>query len=190
MIGEFVGYAGKGIARGIANSGFGQAAGRMAVNAGRTARNAAVDAVYAPMWFMLGAGGTGQAEMARAVLEGTAFAIAHNIRLAAEVGSPITEARAVGGPTRSALWCQLIADISGYPLTVLEDNAGAPLGDALLAAKGVGLLDDLTQIDLTHAQITYEPQTQHAARYAALFDVYRNLYTQLAPSFAALAAVP
>ena len=57
--GEFVGYAGKGIARGIANSGFGQAAGRMAVNAGRTARNAAVDAAYAPLGMILGVGGGG-----------------------------------------------------------------------------------------------------------------------------------
>ncbi|MEO0564905.1 MAG: FGGY family carbohydrate kinase, partial [Chloroflexota bacterium] len=58
---------------------------------------------------------TTQADMVRAAMEGMAYAIAHNIDIAAKVGTPITEIRAVGGPTRSALWCQMIADVSGYP---------------------------------------------------------------------------
>lgn len=133
---------------------------------------------------------TSRAEMARAVLEGTAFAIAHNMALATDIGTPITEARAVGGPTKSALWCQLIADISGHPLKVLDGNAGAPLGDALLAARGVGLIDDLTQVDSGHPPRVYEPQPQHADRYAALFDVYKGLYARLASTFAAMMDIP
>ena len=85
---------------------------------------------------------TGQPQFVRAVIEGAAFAIAHNAKIAAQVGSPISEIRAVGGPTRSPLWCQIIADIVGQPISVMIDNVGAPLGNALLAATGLGLIDD------------------------------------------------
>ncbi len=134
---------------------------------------------------------TTRAQMVRAVMEGTAFAIAHNARVAAQVGTPITEMRAVGGPTRSPLWCQMIADISGYPLSALRENAGAPLGDALLAGAGVGLITDLAKTAMAAAgtpQI-YTPREQYRARYAALFEVYRGLHGRLASAFAELSGI-
>ena len=67
---------------------------------------------------------TTSADMIRAVIEGTAFAIAHNTRLAAKVGTPITEIRAVGGPTQSPFWCQVISDVSGYPVKVMDSQPG------------------------------------------------------------------
>jgi xylulokinase len=135
---------------------------------------------------------TTREQMVRAVMEGCAFAIAHNVVTAAAVGTPITEIRAVGGPTRSALWCQMMADISGYPVSVLEHSAGAPLGDALLAAAGSGLISDLSAVARTQAHIThtYEPRAIYRARYEALFGVYRDLYGKLSDSFAALCAIP
>jgi xylulokinase len=134
---------------------------------------------------------TTREQMVRAVMEGCAFAIAHNVVTAAAVGTPITEIRAVGGPTRSTLWCQMIADISGYPVSVLRNNAGAPLGNALLAAAGTGLITDLAAVAIAQAQITqtYSPCSVVRSRYAALFAVYQDLYGKLADSFAALSAI-
>lgn len=134
---------------------------------------------------------TSRAQLVRAVLEGTGFAIAHNIAIAAQTGTPITEIRAVGGPTRSPLWCQIIADISGYPVSALSDNAGAPLGDALLAAAAVGLIDDLAEVARASSgnPRIYEPRSAYRARYSTLLDIYRGVYPQLASSFAALRAV-
>ena len=98
-------------------------------------------------------------QLVRAVLESTAFAIAHNLSIADQVGAPIEEIRAVGGPTRSILWCQIIADVTGRRLAVLPDNAGAPLGDALLAGAGVGLIGDPAAVASRSARISrfYEP---------------------------------
>jgi xylulokinase len=134
---------------------------------------------------------TTRAQMARAVMEGTAFAIAHNAVSATTVGTPITEIRAAGGPTNSPLWCQMIADVSGYPVTVLRGSAGAPLGNVLLAAAGIGLIPDAAQAAIAHAQPShiYNPRPEYGPRYAALFAVYRGLYAKLAGSFAALAGV-
>ncbi len=132
---------------------------------------------------------TSQAEFIRAIMEGVAFAIAHNILVAEEVGASLSELRAVGGPTRSPLWCQIIADITGRPLIVLRDNPGAPLGDVFLAAAAVGLIPDAGQTAARAAQVerVYTPRLEHQALYHDLFGTYRELYPDLKARFAQLA---
>ena len=134
---------------------------------------------------------TTPSHLVRAVMEGAAFAIAHNIDVAREAGSAITELRAVGGPTRSDLWCRIIPNRTGHPLGVLADNAGAPLGNALLAGAGVGLIDDPGETARRAARITrwYEPNPRYRGRYAEMLPIYRQLYPHLKGQFAALAAI-
>lgn len=134
---------------------------------------------------------TTPSHMVRAVMEGAAFAIAHNIDIACQAGSTIRELRAVGGPTQSDLWCRIISNITGHPLAVFADNAGAPLGNALLAAAGIGLIDDPAAAARKVARITcqYEPNPKFKDRYAEMFLIYRQLYPQLRDQFTALAAI-
>lgn len=134
---------------------------------------------------------TGRAEVARAVLEGAAYAIAHNAQIAREAGVSLAEIRAVGGPTRSPLWCQIMADVIGEPIAVLAGNAGAPLGNALLAAAGVGLLAEPAEVAQASAQVdhVYEPDPASHERYQGFFAIYRSLYPQLREQFATLATV-
>ncbi len=132
---------------------------------------------------------TGRRQLVRAVMEGAAFAIAHNLRLIEGTGAPIEELRAVGTPTESPLWCQVIADVTGRDLAVLSGKAGAPLGNALLAGAGVGLIDDLATTATRAAQVSrrYEPQPERRERYASLFEIYQDLYPNLREQFAAMA---
>jgi xylulokinase len=134
---------------------------------------------------------TEQPQLVRAVMEGAAFAVAHNLRIAREAGAALTEIRAVGGPTRSPLWCQIIADATDQPLAVMAEAVGAPLGNALLAAAGIGLIDDPAAVAVKAAQISkyFEPQATNRERYQTLFEIYRQLYPQLKNQFAALAAL-
>ncbi|MBN8594174.1 MAG: hypothetical protein J0M33_20635 [Anaerolineae bacterium] len=128
---------------------------------------------------------TRQPQLIRAVLEGTAHAMRHNAEVAAESGATLSELRAVGGPTRSALWCQIIADVTNQPLTVLKDNPGAPLGDVFLAAAGVGLIPDAGSA-ATQAAVVERVYTPNAAvrdLYDQQFAVYRGLYPALKASF-------
>lgn len=135
---------------------------------------------------------TTPAHMVRAVMEGGAFAIAHNIEIARQAGSTISELRAVGGPTQSDLWCRIIANICGYPVAVLADNAGAPLGNALLAASGIGLISEPAETARKMARITgyYEPNPRFTERYVEMSAIYRSLYPLLREQFARLAAIP
>jgi xylulokinase len=134
---------------------------------------------------------TTQAQVVRAVMEGAAFAIAHNARVAVETGAPIIEMRAVGGPTRSPLWCQMIADISGYAVKVLHENAGAPWGDALLAGAGAGLIADVgaLAVERSGTPQVYEPRAAYRQRYSQLAEIYQSLHPTLKGAFAALSQV-
>jgi xylulokinase len=134
---------------------------------------------------------TGQPQLIRAVMEGAAYAIAHNVKIAAQVGATINEIRAVGGPTRSPLWCQIMADVIGRPISVMVDNAGAPLGNALLTAVGLGLIDDPVAVANQEAYVghIYTPHPDRQAQYAPLFAIYQRLYPLLREEFAALAGI-
>jgi xylulokinase len=131
---------------------------------------------------------TGQPELIRAVMEGTAFAMRHNIEVAREIGADVTELRGVGGPTHSPIWCQIIADATNQPLTVLKDNPGAPLGNVFLAAAGVGLIPDAGEAAVSAATVehVYTPNPGTVAHYAELFAVYKSLYPGLKEQFTAV----
>jgi xylulokinase len=118
----------------------------------------------------------GQADMLKAVLEGTAYEM-ESIRRAAEAasGAPITEMVATGGGTRNPHWLQIKADVSGCPLQVPDVPEAALLGAALLAGTGCGLFADIGQAAACAARhssrLTVEPGADvHAA--------YRRLYEQ------------
>jgi xylulokinase len=127
-------------------------------------------------------------DIVRAILEGTAFAIAHNLSIIEALGIPIMEVHAVGGPTQSALWCQIIADVIGKPLKSVSNAGGAPLGNALLAAQGIGLIPDAAEAALQAARIEqiYQPNASLAERYQAQFEIYRQLYPQVKEQYAQL----
>lgn len=76
---------------------------------------------------------TTTAHLARAVLEGSANAITHNLDVIAEVTNLPETMRATGRPTESSVWCQSIADATGRRLETVATE-GAPLGAAMLAA--------------------------------------------------------
>lgn len=132
---------------------------------------------------------TGKPQLVRAVLEGAAFAIAHNLEIAEAAGGAIAEIRATGGPTRSPLWRQIIADVCNRPLHVVSSAGGAPLGNALLAGAGAGLIDDLPAVAERAVQVEArcEPDAGRHARYARLFEVYKGLHPHLKALYAQLA---
>mgnify|MGYP001770928579 FL=1 len=130
---------------------------------------------------------TRQREVARAVLEGTVYALAHNLRLIQSMGLKVCEIKATGGPARSALWCQIAADVMGIEVKVCTD-LGAPLGNALLAAEGVGLIKCAasTAAQLSRVERVYYPNSTNTRLYRGLMEIYRGLYPALRVSFSQL----
>jgi len=131
----------------------------------------------------------GKAHMYRAILEGLAFeqrlSTSH---IEAASGSEIKMFHAVGGGTRSILWCQMIADIFGRPLAITREAEATCLGAAMLAAHGIGYYKNIAQAveAMSATGKIYEPDPQQHARYDQFYDLYKELYPTLKKHFSRL----
>jgi xylulokinase len=130
----------------------------------------------------------GPAHLARAVLEGGAFAVRHVAEPFVSAGVPLVEVRPAGRPAPDDAWARIKADVLGVPAAIPTVGETAVLGAAILAAAGVEAVPDLeTGVrEMTSIERRIEPDPAAHARYDALFAVYRDLYPALAPSFGAL----
>lgn len=128
---------------------------------------------------------------ARAVMEGVAFALNDTFRIFGEIGVPIAEVRASGGGTKSPIWSQIHADVTGHEHVALAVDEGPALGAALIAAVGVGAY--ATVADACRAAI--QPAARIAPDYGAhraygeYYALYQALYRALKDQFAALSRI-
>jgi len=131
---------------------------------------------------------TGRAHLYRAVMEGVAFSLRHNLEVAAAAGAEVAELLAVGGATKSPLWMQIKADVTGVPLTVSANENATPLGAAMLAALGTGGGSVADLVDRwVHPGVTYTPDATAGRRYDQLYDIYAGLYPAMAAGMHQLA---
>jgi xylulokinase len=124
----------------------------------------------------------------RAALEATAYGVRHNLQAMRDAGGQARRLVAVGGGTKGGLWTQIVSDVLDAPQQLPRQTIGACLGDALLAAIGIGHIKSGespdTQIDMAEIGMaqwnpiaaTIEPRPEPAATYARLYDLYRELY--------------
>ena len=122
-----------------------------------------------------------RAHMVRALMEGVAYSLRHNLEIAESVGAQIKTLRATGGSANSFLWTRIKADITGKDIEVPESDLATPLGAAILAGVGVGVFRDF---DDAVARTVCVKRTQHHAdtdrtAYDAGYHIYRQLYEQL-----------
>ena len=134
---------------------------------------------------------TPKAALIRAILEGTAFALHHNLEVARRVGIRLSEIRSVGGGVRSALWNQIKADVLGTPVCLPEAAVGAPFGDAVLAGMGLGFYHDVRRAlrDMVRMKTRFEPDMENHAKYQDIYRIFRKLYEDLRNDFDELAAL-
>ncbi|XBS69480.1 FGGY-family carbohydrate kinase [Acerihabitans sp. KWT182] len=117
----------------------------------------------------------------RAVLEGIAFALRDNMECGRK-GAVWLEPRliVVGGGARSDLWMQIIADVTGYPVVTMQEEVEAPLGDAVLAALGAGLIHDAAIVrSWSRLEERARPDASRHAHYDLLFKQYQEVYLNL-----------
>jgi xylulokinase len=132
-----------------------------------------------------------RAAVIRAILEGTVFALRHNVEVAAQAGVSLSEVRSVGGGARSALWNQIKADVLGVPVLLPEASVGAPFGDALLVGMGLGFYPDIFRCvrKIVRLKRRYEPNPANHARYEQIYPLFRSIYEHLRGDFDRAAAL-
>ncbi|AHH94680.1 FGGY-family carbohydrate kinase [Kutzneria viridogrisea] len=116
--------------------------------------------------------GHGREELYRAVLEGTAYGVRHNLAAMTEAGGRARRLVAVGGGTQGGLWTQIVSDVTGLSQQVPAHTIGACLGDARLAAEAQGV-DTATWNPVVS---TVLPDPDRTAAYEPYYQHYRRLY--------------
>ncbi len=129
--------------------------------------------------------------MARAVMEGVAFSLKDVMELFYQNGIKPTAITVSGGAANSPLWRQIIADVIGLPLYVVNTNEGAALGAAVLAAVGCKAYPSVK--DACQHMILRSPSAQpiasHVEQYNQVYAVYRQLYPLLRETCVDLASI-
>ncbi|MBN1837021.1 MAG: hypothetical protein JW820_14290 [Spirochaetales bacterium] len=127
-----------------------------------------------------------RAHFARAILEAVACIVRRNIEVVEELGIPVGEIRCLGGGSRSAVWNQIKADLTGRPVLTMENEEAACLGAAILAGKGVGMFKSLEGAVEQMIQVKgrFEPDVENTDRYTEHFRKYVGLYDSLVGMFA------
>jgi xylulokinase len=127
----------------------------------------------------------GRAHLNRAVFEGCAYGLRDIVDRFGALGLGGEEVRLVGGGAKSALWCQIKADVTGRVLRTLKNSEATATGAAMLAGVAEGTyasLDDAAE-RLVELGDTYEPRAESKVAYDEAYALYRTVYAALEPVF-------
>jgi xylulokinase len=134
----------------------------------------------------------GVGHLARAVLEGCAFAMRDVLERLQDMEVAIESILLLGGGARSRVWAQIRADLTGLPVAVPRVVDTSPLGAAVLASVAAGLQPDLVEAArrvATEATIV-EPDAGRKEAYDDAYGAYRKLFDSLRPMFDRAACSP
>jgi len=121
----------------------------------------------------------------RAILEGCAFGIRHNMEIIEESGGRIDEIRSCGGAARSTVFGQIKADVTGKPIVIPRETEAPALGAAISGAVAVGVHKDIKEAAENMVQVKYriDPRKVLSNRYDLAFRMYKDVYSHLKEYF-------
>jgi xylulokinase len=133
----------------------------------------------------------GRGHIARAIMEGVAYAMRDSLSIIQEMGVPVKEIRTSGGGSKSLLWRQIQADVFGQAACTINAEQGPAYGVALLAAVGAGSYKNIEEACGATIKVVKSLPTNKAAKkaYDARFPIYQNLYRSLKDDFKKIAAL-
>lgn len=130
-------------------------------------------------------------DMMRAVMEGVSYSLKDCLCVLAEMGVNPKKMLACGGGARSLLWRQMLADVYGMPVSVIESSEGPALGVAILAMVGAGVYSDVKAAcaKIVKLKETQQNNGENGKKYDKIYSIYRNLYKHLKDDYSDLAKI-
>ncbi|MCL2415201.1 MAG: xylulokinase [Defluviitaleaceae bacterium] len=119
---------------------------------------------------------TTQSHMVRAVMEGVGYNIRAMFEMIESI-APINEIFITGGGAKSPVWVQIIADILGRALNMLNIEEGPAFGAALIAAAGAGIYADFESAKADCLKIIRQIKPNRRDIYERHYGLFRELYT-------------
>ena len=152
----------------------------------------ALSGAMAPEWIASARGcfygltpGHGAAHLARAALEGCAFAMRDVVERLQGMEVATEALLLLGGGAKSRIWAQVRADCTGLPAQIPRLTNTSPVGAAMCAAVAEGLHGDLVECAGLVGEIaeTVTPDPARRAAYDEAYGAYHRLFDSLRPLF-------
>jgi gluconokinase len=118
-----------------------------------------------------------QADFSRAVLEGICYSLKDVLAAVEQNSEPISQINVSGGFTKSVVWVQTLADITGKNLAILQTEDASAMGAAFMALKNIGAMAQYPSS--AENLMIFKPDPQNAKTYNRNFEIYRQVYLDL-----------
>jgi len=116
--------------------------------------------------------GTGLEDIIRALYEGIVFEIKSQLESALKAGAVIRQLNVFGGAAKSEILCQILADISGYPVRTFKNRELCLFGTAKLTAAALGADPEIFVRNGLAADSYYEPNKKNEKQYQEIYFQY------------------
>lgn len=128
---------------------------------------------------------TTRADMTQAVLEGVAFAIRDSFEIAKSLGIRIERTKICGGGAKSNLWKNIIANVLGIKVDIIESEEGPGYGAAILAAVANNEFESVEDAASKLIKVieTIEPDPILVEKYNIKYTKFSKIYPTIKDLF-------
>ena len=126
-----------------------------------------------------------RADLIRSLIEGVSYSQKDCLDIIEGMGAQLRSVRVSGGGAHSPFWRQLLADVFGKNVTVLETQEGSAYGAAVLALVGTGVYQSVPEAcSATVREVdSLMPRPHESQAYQRGHEVYRAMYPALKPVY-------
>lgn len=128
----------------------------------------------------------GKPHFVRSIMESLGYLICRNLEAIDAMGLEVKQIRTMGGGSKSDIWNQIKADITGKTLHVTYSSQDtACLGAAILAGKAAGVFESIESAVNSMVKIkkTFEPNPANREVYDRQYKKFKLLFEALTPVF-------
>lgn len=117
----------------------------------------------------------------RAIIESVSFMIRRNLEVMNDKGIHVKVIHIQGGASKSKLWNQILADVTGLPVVTLKNGENSVMGACLLASVGTGIFRDIESACQTSVKKlrVFQPDPSNYLLYGKVYSKYIHLYASL-----------
>lgn len=117
----------------------------------------------------------------RAIIESVSFMIRRNLEVMNDKGIHVKVIHIQGGASKSNLWNQILADVTGLPVVTLKNSENSVMGACMLASVGMGIFRDIESACQTSVkkQRVFRPEPSNHLLYGKVYSKYIHLYASL-----------
>jgi xylulokinase len=115
----------------------------------------------------------------RALLEGTAYSVAHHLDIISKLNIVPKRIISAGGGVANKTWTQIVSDVTGLGQTCVGDSGFiASLGNAYMAGFGTGIFKDFSTLKEKWSKKRRVVETNKRIHllYKKYIKIYKNLY--------------